>query len=113
MPVPSRYKEIAIRIAPLQKKFFIMAAVGLILSVLSIFISIEFRLNLLIFHGLGFLMFLWGWGLFLIVSWYGKKSKMAARFSESVVSFLEWFASIFLNIWLIFGSIGIIFFTFS
>ncbi len=112
MPFPDKYKELGVRFLPLQRSFFIMAAIGLAVSVLSIFISIQFRLNLLLLHGMGFLMFLWGWGLFLMIHWYGKTHKRAKKLPPALISFSQWFSSFFLNIWFLFGTIGIMMFTF-
>lgn len=113
MPVPNVYKNIAIKIEPFKQSFFLMTIFGFFLLALSILISVKFQSNLLILHGIGFIMFLWGWGLFLVITWYGKKSKNKAKLPHSIVVFAEWFSSIFLNIWFIFGSTGILFFIFS
>jgi len=112
MPYPDKYKEFGIRFLPQQRSFFAMALIGLAISILSIFISIQFKLNLLLFHCMGFLMFLWGWGLFLMIHWYGKTHKRAKKLPPSLITVSQWVSSFFLNIWFLFGTIGIIMFTF-
>ncbi|MFH2060778.1 MAG: hypothetical protein ABIJ59_18030 [Pseudomonadota bacterium] len=113
MPIPNVYKNMAIKIRPFQRRFFFTAIFGFFLLALSILLSNQFKLNLLILHGISFFLFLWGWGLFLVINWYGKESKNKKKLSHSLVVFGEWFAAIFLNIWFIFGSAGILLFMLS
>ena len=104
MPIPSRYKEIAKKIIPFQWYFLALSGVGILLSFLTILISVKYQFDLLFIHGLGFLIALWGWGLFLIIIWYGKTSKFTKRLPEIIVMCGEWFSSIFLDIWFVIGS---------
>ena len=110
MPIPSKYKEIAIRILPFQWHFLAMSGAGILLALLSILISVKSELNLLFLSGVGFFLVLWGWGLFLVVNWYGKTTKITMKFPRVIVLLAEWFSTFFLNIWFLVGSIGIIVF---
>lgn len=107
MPIPSKYKEIAIKISPFYRLFFVIFGVGIFFVVASILLSAKYQSNLSFLRGLGFLLFLWGWGLFLIINWFGKKSKFTEKLPKFVVFLLEWILAVFLDTWFTIGSIGI------
>ncbi len=113
MPTPNKYKKIALRTLPYKWHFLGLSAIGVAICVLSIFISVKSQINLFPAIGVGQLIALWGWGLFLVVVWYGKQSKLASKFPKVIISINEWFSSFFLNFWFIGGSIGLFLFIWS
>lgn len=113
MPVPNAYKNMASRLKPFQRNFFYISLAGILVSFISIVLSVQLKLNLMMIHGIGFLMALWGWGLFLVITWYGTKSKIAGRLPDPVNQLFKWTGCLFLNLWFIFGTVWILLFVFS
>lgn len=106
MPYPKKYKEYASALSPFKWYFLLIAVIGILLSLFSILLSVEYQINLMLLHGIGFLFVLWGWGLFLIQNWYGEKSKFSIKLPQSILFVAEWFSSIFLDIWFVAGTVG-------
>jgi hypothetical protein len=113
MPTPNIYKQISSRILPYKWYLLGFVGLGIILCVASIFISVNSQMNYFPLFGVGFLIIIWGWGLFLICVWYGKQSKLATKFPSTVITGAEWGSSLFIDVLLLIGSIGVIFFIFN
>jgi hypothetical protein len=106
MPYPKKYKEYAQIISPYKWYFLLIAGVGFATSLISILVSVKYQINLMFLHVVGFLLLLWGWGLFLIPNWYGKKSRFSIKLPKLLLVVAEWFSSLFLDIWFVVGTVG-------
>ena len=107
MPTPNIYKQISLNSMRFKWYFLGMVGIGFLICLLSILASVNYHINLFPLFGVGTLVALWGWGIFLIINWYGEKSKLALKFPKGLIVSAEWGGSIFLNLWFFVGSIGV------
>ena len=105
MPTPNLYNKLAYKILPYKRYILVITGIGLIICILSIIALVKVNFNTFPLFGLGCLIFIWGWGMFLVANWYGNESTLASRFPEFIRKGSEWFSSFFLDIFFIGGSI--------
>ena len=110
MPTPTLYKDIASKTSPYKWYFLGLPVIGGAICFFSILISLKSPFNYFPMFGFGQLIILWGCGLFLITNWYGNQLNATQQLPKPIVTFNEWFSSIFLNCWFSVGSTGLIWF---
>lgn len=71
MPIPYVYKRVARRLHPHKKIFTSLTVAGFVIWTVSVF-YLDFP-NIL--SAIGIIFFMWPWGLYLIVLWYGDAKK--------------------------------------
>ncbi len=108
MPTPKLYNKLAHKISPYKLYFLVITVIGLIICILSIIVLVKVKLNTFPLFGIGCLIFIWGWGMFLIVNWHGKELTFASRLPKLFRKTSFWFASFFLDIFFIVGSMFIV-----
>lgn len=108
MPTPNKYKKMSSKFLPYKWYFWGATGIGFLICIISILVSVNYEPKYFSLFGFGFLITIWGWGLFLIVNWYSKKSKLALRLPKFIISGSEWYACFFLNVWFLAGSISAI-----
>ncbi|WP_458775341.1 hypothetical protein [Desulforhopalus sp. 52FAK] len=108
MPTPNLYKRISLRYYRYRWYYLGMVGIGVFVCMLSILVSIKLQINLFPLLGVGWLLIIWGWGIFLIIHWYGQQSKFSLKLSKNLVAIREWGSAIFLNTWFLAGSIGVL-----
>jgi hypothetical protein len=108
MPTPELYNKIASKGAAYKRHFLGIFGFGFMLILFSVFIQQSISLNLLPLLGIGFIMLIWGWGLFLVVQWFGSDAKKHSKLPQILRSGFHWYVAIFLDIWFFVGSIAAI-----
>lgn len=109
MPIPYFYKKAAPKLYPYRKLFVGLTAIGYALWIIGMFDAKEF-FNMWIV--LGFILFIWPWGLYLIVVWYGEelplgryerfistKLPLVYKFHQMMKKFIAWPGAFFLAVW--------------
>ncbi len=105
MPTPNRYTEIALKLSAHKSRVLMAAGLGFAFIFLSIFSTAKLHLKLFAISGLGLLLFVWGWGLFLVTTWF-KGAKQESKLATIMRSAFRWYAAIFLDIWFVIGSLA-------
>ena len=113
MPVPNFYTQVSKKYLLKKWPLLFLTGIGVVVCFLSIIISVKYQRNLFSLFGMGMLLIIWGWGLFLVGVWYGKPFKKVGKVPKIFFSSDSWASSIFLDIWFAVGSLAIILFIFN
>ncbi len=113
MPTPSLYRDFAKNNLQHKWRYLLLTGTGIFCSLFSMLLMGLFEINLLPIFGIGLLLIIWGWGLFLIIIWKEKPSKSKWMIINFFRICFNWEAAIFLNIWFFVGSLAILLFIIS
>jgi len=106
MLTPDWYTKLASRISIHKRHFLSLAAFGFLLILLPILAAAKYQLNIFPLSGIGLFAMIWGWGLFLVIQWFGSDStKKPSKIPQLLRSGSRWYAALFLDVWFLFGCI--------
>jgi ABC-type uncharacterized transport system permease subunit len=112
MGTPTFYRGMSHKFALLKWRYMLLIFGGILVSLSSMAIMHFFKINLLPLFGLAVIFETWGWGLFLMVVWFERKSKSNSKIITIFRVFSDWQTAIFLDIWFIVGTVApLLFFT--
>lgn len=121
MPTPLFYENVAVKLKRYIPYFTTCFVMGIILCLLSA-VFIKTVPNGFLIFGIGILLIIWGWGLFLVCKWFNPSASIFKidqdnlQSDNKMLTVLKaggrWSASIFLTIWFL-STIGILFFILS
>jgi hypothetical protein len=104
MPTPKVYKNIAERISNAKWYFLSSFVLGLLVCIAPTYISPGNKINPAPLIGVGLLISVWGWGLFLTVNWFHEKASIASGISKTIRFVSDWIGALFLDLLFIVGS---------
>ena len=110
MPTPSIYRTVARRLVAKKATLWIFALLGFLMILLPLVFVILWREQTLpnIPMGIGVIILMSSWGLFLVGSWFSdqptgfvskKVQNIFPQLHASAKVLLEWYGSIFLTLW--------------
>jgi hypothetical protein len=121
MPTPTIYKDLALKAEKQTWKAAVAGLTGVVVCFLAILLPfyLGIQVNLFPIFGVGTMMVIWGWGLFILNHFFGPSGVFNYRRPRSPadpestlkkvrISVTSWYASITLTFWFAGGTVSVL-----